>query len=387
MRFVSSSVRDTSSSTAARDVTSVGRGEGSASARPASRRRCARPRRPNGTRERRSPPRARTRGRSRGRCRARRPSRSRSALPECGGTRRKVNRPLQSRHETPSRVRAPPRRGPRGPAARHEARVPTRHMPAPVPIVVATPPSYAEAPDRRYPVLYFLHDGQGDETVLFRHGVIDALDDGDAGGTPPRDDRRLPARGRDVVDRRAGRGAPDGLVPLGGSRSVRRPDVPYPGRARRPARRGHLDGRLRRPALGARASGSLRGRRRPLPGDPAALRALRRRAPVLPPAVARGRVRRRPGRERPEEERPLPDAPRRRVPGGTGAVPPRALRDRGQVPPRGDHRASSTASRRRVGLAHEVRLETGVHDWPYWRRVLPDFVASLAARLAPRDAP
>ncbi len=40
-----------------------------------------------------------------------------------------------------------------------------------------------------------------------------------------------------------------------------------------------------------------------------------------------------------------------------------------------------------VGLAHEIVLETGVHDWPYWRRVFPDFVASLAARLTPGGAP
>jgi S-formylglutathione hydrolase FrmB len=39
-----------------------------------------------------------------------------------------------------------------------------------------------------------------------------------------------------------------------------------------------------------------------------------------------------------------------------------------------------------VGLAHEVRLETGVHDWPYWKRVFLDFTAGLAARLAPGDA-
>ncbi len=40
-----------------------------------------------------------------------------------------------------------------------------------------------------------------------------------------------------------------------------------------------------------------------------------------------------------------------------------------------------------VGLAHEVLLETGVHDWPYWRRVFPAFVASLAAHLAPGATP
>ncbi len=61
-------------------------------------------------------------------------------------------------------------------AARREERVPTRNMPSAVPVVVSTPPTYDSAPGRRYPVLYFLHDGRGDEAVLFRQGLIDALD-------------------------------------------------------------------------------------------------------------------------------------------------------------------------------------------------------------------
>jgi S-formylglutathione hydrolase FrmB len=37
--------------------------------------------------------------------------------------------------------------------------------------MVLLPPSYDSHPTRRYPVLYFLHDGWGDETSLTAHGV------------------------------------------------------------------------------------------------------------------------------------------------------------------------------------------------------------------------
>jgi S-formylglutathione hydrolase FrmB len=36
-----------------------------------------------------------------------------------------------------------------------------------------------------------------------------------------------------------------------------------------------------------------------------------------------------------------------------------------------------------LGVPHTVTLETGAHDWAYWRRVLPDFVKTLAGRLGP----
>jgi S-formylglutathione hydrolase FrmB len=53
----------------------------------------------------------------------------------------------------------------------------TPRLPAPAVITVMTPPSYAEEPARRYPVLYFLHDGYGDEKVLYRNGVAQELFD------------------------------------------------------------------------------------------------------------------------------------------------------------------------------------------------------------------
>lgn len=61
------------------------------------------------------------------------------------------------------------------PGILHE-KVPTSAMPKPVECLVILPPSYAKSPDRRYPVLYFLHDGYGDGRTLERRGVAkDAL--------------------------------------------------------------------------------------------------------------------------------------------------------------------------------------------------------------------
>jgi S-formylglutathione hydrolase FrmB len=49
-------------------------------------------------------------------------------------------------------------------------------MPSPVHVLVVVPPSYDLEPARRFPVLYFLHDGYGDGRTLARRGVAeDAL--------------------------------------------------------------------------------------------------------------------------------------------------------------------------------------------------------------------
>jgi S-formylglutathione hydrolase FrmB len=62
------------------------------------------------------------------------------------------------------------------PGARWET-VSTHSMPKPVHVLVVTPPSYARELGRRYPVLYFLHDGYGDGLTLARRGVaVDALE-------------------------------------------------------------------------------------------------------------------------------------------------------------------------------------------------------------------
>lgn len=60
------------------------------------------------------------------------------------------------------------------PAPRLEE-IPTRLTNGPVAATVLLPPSYEFAKDRRYPVLYFLHDGYGDERALFAHGVAERL--------------------------------------------------------------------------------------------------------------------------------------------------------------------------------------------------------------------
>ena len=48
-------------------------------------------------------------------------------------------------------------------------------LPDPADVLVLLPPSYAAQPRKRYPVLYFLHDGYGDARTLLRRGVAQAL--------------------------------------------------------------------------------------------------------------------------------------------------------------------------------------------------------------------
>src|SRR6185369_10955875 len=62
------------------------------------------------------------------------------------------------------------------PAGTRWESVETTTMPSPVHVLVVVPPSYDRHPERRYPVLYFLHDGYGDGRTLARRGVAeDAL--------------------------------------------------------------------------------------------------------------------------------------------------------------------------------------------------------------------
>jgi hypothetical protein len=37
-------------------------------------------------------------------------------------------------------------------------------------------------------------------------------------------------------------------------------------------------------------------------------------------------------------------------------------------------------------VPHEVVVETGVHDWPYWRKVFPKLVRALSVRMSPAEA-
>ncbi|MGH9366503.1 MAG: alpha/beta hydrolase [Thermoanaerobaculia bacterium] len=64
-------------------------------------------------------------------------------------------------------------------------RFPTGKLRKPAPALVLLPPSYGREPSRRYPVLYFLHDGWGDERSLQSHGVASDLRDRMADGRLP----------------------------------------------------------------------------------------------------------------------------------------------------------------------------------------------------------
>ena len=57
------------------------------------------------------------------------------------------------------------------PAGVHYEKIPTSTLPSANEVLVVKPPSYDASPQRRYPVLYFLHDGYGDGRTLDRRGV------------------------------------------------------------------------------------------------------------------------------------------------------------------------------------------------------------------------
>jgi S-formylglutathione hydrolase FrmB len=271
-------------------------------------------------------------------------------------------------------------------AARREERVPTRNMPGPVPVLVSTPPSYDAEPLHRYPVLYFLHDGQGDEAVLFRQGLADALDAAMRDGRLPEMLVVCP-RGTgtwwvDAFDgkRRTASFLTEDLVPF--------VDRTYRTRAGRGSRLvagismggyGALRWALARPDLFAAAGGL----------SPAI-------QPLSAPSVAAMPFFIRPSLESVFGGDPVANVLRKNDlyqmllddASLAGRAPFLFLRcgteDKyrlSEIIGFFDRFASA------VGLAHEVRLETGVHDWPYWRRVFPDFVSSVASRLVPAGGP
>ncbi|HTO78028.1 MAG TPA: alpha/beta hydrolase-fold protein [Thermoanaerobaculia bacterium] len=51
----------------------------------------------------------------------------------------------------------------------------TTSLSQPARVLLLRPPSFASHPERRYPVLYFLHDAWSDETALEEYGVADEL--------------------------------------------------------------------------------------------------------------------------------------------------------------------------------------------------------------------
>jgi S-formylglutathione hydrolase FrmB len=270
-------------------------------------------------------------------------------------------------------------------AARREERVQTRNFPGPVPVLVSTPPSYAADPGRRYPVLYFLHDGQGDEAVLFRQGMIDALDAAMRAGEIP---EMLVVCPRGVgtwwVDaqggtRRMAAFLSNDLVPF--------VDAAYRTRAIRGSRLaagvsmggyGALRWALARPDLFVAAGGL----------SPAIQQ-------LCVPSVAAMPFFIRPSLESVFGSDPVANVLRKndlyQMLLDDASLAGRAPFLLVRCGTEDKYRLSEIAGffdrfAAAVGLAHEVRLEAGVHDWSYWRRVFPEFVRSLAARLAPPEA-
>jgi S-formylglutathione hydrolase FrmB len=64
-------------------------------------------------------------------------------------------------------------------------RIAAASLPEPADVLVLLPPSYRTRPQRRYPVLYFLHDGYGDAETLLRRGVAASLHAGMEDGSLP----------------------------------------------------------------------------------------------------------------------------------------------------------------------------------------------------------
>lgn len=271
-------------------------------------------------------------------------------------------------------------------AARRDERVPTRNMPGPVPVAVATPPSYDATPLRRYPVLYFLHDGQGDEAVLFRQGVMDALEAAMRAGRIPEMIVVCPrGSGTWWVDalggaRRMAAFLTDDLVPF--------VDRTFRTRAVRAGRLvagismggyGALRWALARPDLFTAAGGL----------SPAIQQ-------LCVPSVAALPFFLRPSLEAVFGADPVANVLRRndlyQMLLDDASLAARAPFLLVRCGTEDKYRLAEIAAffgrfASAVGAAHEVRLETGVHDWPYWRRVFPDFAASLAARLPSGDGP
>src|SRR5262245_16827707 len=64
-------------------------------------------------------------------------------------------------------------------------RIAASSLPEPAKVLVLLPPSYSRERERRYPVLYFLHDGYGDARTLATRGVAAALSERMADGRLP----------------------------------------------------------------------------------------------------------------------------------------------------------------------------------------------------------
>ena len=244
-----------------------------------------------------------------------------------------------------------------------------------------TPPSYDRAPEKRFPVLYFLHDGGGDENVLFREGVADALDAGMREGSLP---EMLVVSPRGVgtwfVD---GPGATSRYATFLTESLVPFVDARY----RTIASRG---GRLTA-GISMGGYGALRWAL----AEPELFSA----AGGLSPAIEQmcwPAVEAMPFFIRPSLERAFGNDPVRNVLRKNDLYA--MLLDDASLARRAPFLSvrCGTEDKYRLaeiatffdrylgalGVAHEVVLETGVHDWPYWRKVFPEFVRALSTKLS-----
>jgi S-formylglutathione hydrolase FrmB len=260
---------------------------------------------------------------------------------------------------------------------------------APVRVLVMTPPSYEGAPARRFPVLYFLHDGSGDENVLFREGIADALDAGMREGRIP---EMLVVSPRGVgtwfVD--APNGGPD--APSMYATFLTKALVPFvDARYRTIASRG---GRL---AAGISMGGY--GALRWALAEPGLFSAAGGLSPALQqmcwPAVEAMPFFIRPSLKRAFGRDPVRNVLRRNDLYAMLLDDPdlaaRAPFLYARCGTEDKYRLAEIVSffdryLGALGVAHEVVLETGVHDWPYWRKVFPEFVRALSTRLSFAEA-
>jgi S-formylglutathione hydrolase FrmB len=273
----------------------------------------------------------------------------------------------------------------RAAVGRREERVATALLPAPVRVLVMTPPSYEAALTRRFPVLYFLHDGRGNEDVFFREGLADALEKDMRAGRLP-EMLVVAPRGVDTwfVDAQGGVSRyatflSEALVPF-------------------------VDGRYR--TVASRGSRLVAGISM---GGYGALRwALARpglfcAAGGLSPAIQQmcwPAVQAMPFYVRPSLERTFGNDPVKNVLRQNDLYA--MLLDDPLLAARAPflyvrcgtedkYRLAEIASffdryLDAFAIPHSVVSETGVHDWPYWRRVFPEFVRTLSTHLSYPEA-
>ena len=276
-------------------------------------------------------------------------------------------------------------------AARRVELVAARPPATAVRVLVLTPPSYDAAPARRYPVLYFLHDGRGDEDVLFREGVADALDEEMRDGRLPEmlvvSPRGVGTWFVDAPDSGPAAGPGEPGLPRAYATFLTESLVPF------------VDAHYRTIAArgGRRAAGISMGGYGALHwglAEPGLFVAVGGLSPAIqqmcPETIAAM-----PFFVRPSLERAFGKGPARNVLRKNDLYS--MLLDDASLASRAPfvHVRCGTEDKYRlaeiatfferylgaVGVAHEVVLETGIHDWPYWRKVFPDFVRALSARL------